>query len=118
MRVFDFLDLSEPVEHFWTVQPYRILPDNSLILLNFAKHAGTNFNTAQLCQGLKQLPVNVNYVFIDDSYDPVTLSDLRIQETVELVAQYFTNSHVIFLSSKCSHYYSDEKHILWYPFFY
>jgi hypothetical protein len=117
MRVFDFLDLSEPVEIFWTVQPYRILPDNSLILLNFAKHAGANFDPALLSQRLKQLPVNVDYVFIDDSYDPVTLSDLRIQETIELVAQHFTNSHVIFLSSKCSHYYSDEKHILWYPFF-
>jgi hypothetical protein len=117
MKVFDFLDLSGPAEIFWTVQPYRLLPDNSLILLNFAKHAGANFDPALLSQRLKQLPVNVDYVFIDDSYDPVTLSDLRIQETIELVAQHFTNSHVIFLSSKCSHYYSDEKHILWYPFF-
>jgi hypothetical protein len=117
LKVFDFLDLSEPVEMFWTNQPYRLLPDNSLILFNFAKHAGIDFNPALLLQRLKQLPVNVNYVFIDDSYDPVTLSDLRIQETIELVSQHFTNSHVIFLSSKCSHYYSDEKHILWYPFF-
>jgi hypothetical protein len=117
MRVFDFLDLSEPVEIFWTTGPYRLLPDNSLILFNFAKHAGANFDPALLSQRLKQLPVNFDYVFIDDSYDPVTLSDSIIQETIELVAQHFTNSHVIFLSSKCSHYYSNKKHILWYPFF-
>ena len=117
MKVFDFLNLSGPVEIFWTTGPYRLLPDNSLTLFNFAKHAGTNSNTALLSQGLKQLPANVDYVFIDDSYDPVILSDLKIQATIELVAQHFTNSHVIFLSSKCSHYYSDEKHILWYPFF-
>jgi hypothetical protein len=125
LKVFDFLDLSNPVEIFWTVQSHQLLPDNSLILFNFAKHAGVklapvagdNFNPALLLQGLKLLPVNVDYVFIDDSYDPITLSDLRIQETVELVTQHFTNSHVIFLSSKCSHYHSNEKHILWYPFF-
>ncbi len=117
MRVFDFLNLSEPVEHFLTTTPYGLLPDNSLILFNFAKHAGTNANTAVLAQGLKQLPTNFNYVFIDDSYDPVKLSDIQIQETIELLKQHFTNSHVIFLSSKCSHYYSGQKYILWYPFF-
>ena len=117
MKVFDFLKLSKPVENFWTTTPYSLLPDNSLVLLNFAKHAGNSSDTAVLAQELKQLPINFDYVFIDDSYDPVTLSDLDIQAITELVAQHFTNSHVIFLSSKCSHYYSDQKHILWYPFF-
>jgi hypothetical protein len=116
LKVFDFLNQHEPVENFWTTGPYRLLPDNSLVLLNFAKHAGANSNTALLSQGLKQLPVKVDYVFVDDSYDPVMLSDKQIKATVELVAQHFTKSHVIFLSSKCSHYYSDAKNILWYPF--
>lgn len=115
MKVFDFTELHTPVEIFWTTTPYRLLPDNSLILFNFTRHAGTNSDTALLSQGLKQLPVNLDYVFIDDSYDPLKLSDIQIQETVELVMQHFTKSHVIFLSSKCSHYYSDQKHILWYP---
>lgn len=116
MQVFDFLDLRTPVENLWTTTPYSLLPNNSLVLLNFAKHAGTGSDTA-LLQGLKQLSTNFDYVFIDDSYDPVKLSDIQIQETVELVMQHFTKSHVIFLSSKCGHYYSDQKHILWYPFF-
>ena len=115
MKVFDFLDLSNPVEIFWTTGPYRLLPGNSLILFNFATHAGANFDPALLSQRLKQMPVNVDYVFIDASYDPVRLSDLRIQETIELVTQHFTKSHVIFLSSKCSHYFSGEKNVLWYP---
>ena len=116
MRVFDFLNLSNPVENFWTTTPYTLLPDHSLVLLNFAKHAGPKFDHAVLSQRLKQLPINFDYIFIDDSYDPVMLSDEQIQATTELVAEHFTKSHVIFLSSKCSHYYSDQKHILWYPF--
>jgi hypothetical protein len=116
LKVFDFLDLSKPAEIFWTTRHHRLLPDNSLTLFNFAKHVGTNFDLALLSQGLKQLQVNVDYVFIDDSYDPVMLSDADIQATTVLVAQHFTKSHVVFLSSKCSHYYSDAKHILWYPF--
>jgi len=117
LKVFDFFDLHNTVESFWTTKPYSLLPDSSLVLLNFAKHAGNSSNTALLSQRLKQLPTNFDYVFIDDSYDPVTLSDVQIQETTELVAQHFINSHVIFLSSKCSHYYSDQNYILWYPFF-
>ena len=61
MRVFDFLNLSKPVENFWTTTPYSLLPDNSLVLQNFTKHAGTDSNTALLSQGLKQLPVNVDH---------------------------------------------------------
>ena len=115
MKVFDFLDLHCPVELFGTTGPCRILPDNSLTLFNFAKHANTDSNISILADKLKRLPVEFKYVFIDDSYDPVRLSDLQIQETIELVRQYFKKSHVIFLSSKCSHYFVHEKNVLWYP---
>jgi hypothetical protein len=117
LKVFDFLDLHNPVEIFSPTNPYRLLPDNSLILQNFAKHASANFNTVVLLHGVTQLPTNFDYVFINDSYDPVTLSDTEIHATVKLLRQHFTNSHVIFLSSKCSHYFSHDTHILWYPFF-
>lgn len=115
MKVIDFIDLYNPVELFHTTGPYCILPDNSLILFNFAKHANTNSGIATLIITLKQLPVDFKYVFIDDSYDPVTLSDLKIQEILAAVKQHFKNSHVIFLSSKCSHYFDNQKNVLWYP---
>jgi hypothetical protein len=117
LKVFDFLDLYKPIEVFYTAGSHRLLPDNSLVLFNFAKHAEDHSNIAVLAQVLKQLTTNFDYVFIDNSYDPVTLSDTQIQAITDLVTQHFTNSHVIFLSSKCSHYYSDQKHVLWYPFF-
>jgi hypothetical protein len=117
LKVFDFLSLHKPVEVFYTAGSHQLLPDNSLVLFNFAKHVGDHPTIAVLAQVLKQLPTNFDYVFIDNSYDPVTLSDIQIQEITDLVTQHFINSHVIFLSSKCSHYYSDEKNILWYPFF-
>ena len=117
MKVFDFLSLHKPIEVFYTAGSHQLLPDNSLILFNFAKHADDYSDIDMLAHVLAQLTTNFDYVFIDNSYDPVTLSDVQIQLTTDLVTQHFTNSHVIFLSSKCGHYYSDQKHILWYPFF-
>jgi hypothetical protein len=117
VKVFDFLQANNPTEIAGTTLSYSILPSNSIVLQNVAKHITTNPVCKTTIEHLKQLPSAVKYVFIDASYDPVMLTDTEILIAIELVQQQFTSSQVIFLSSKCGHYYSQHKNILWYPTF-
>lgn len=97
------VDLSNTVEAPWALQHFSILPDNSTVFLN-----ATLNNITQ---------TNSRYVFIDASYDPVRLSDTEIQELIEQTKKLNPDSCVIFLSSRCSDYYTNNNNILWYPVF-
>ena len=117
MKIFDFIQLDNPQEIVGIPIHYQILPDDCVVLQNILQHGDINFNPSQLPQGLKKISTNARYIFIDASFDTVAFSDLEIQLTIELVTQQFANSKTVFLSGKCSHYFSQHHNILWYPTF-
>lgn len=97
------IDLTNAVEASWALQHFFILPDNSTVLLNAT---------------LDNIPrLNSQFIFIDASYDPVRLSDNEIQELIDYTKKLNPVSRVVFLSSRCSDYYTDNIDILWYPVF-
>lgn len=117
MKIFDFIQADQPKEIFGESYLYRILPKNSVVLQNVLKHGNINLKPQELTQGLKTISVDAEYVFVDDSSDTVAFSDLEILFALELIKQQFGNCKPVFLSGKCSHYYSAHKNIIWYPKF-
>ena len=98
------IDLQNAVDADWALQHFSILPTDSIVLLN---------------ANLNNIPkLNSRYVFIDASYDPVRLSNLEIQELINIAEHQNPQSHVVFLSSRCQDFYTDNPNILWYPVFF
>jgi hypothetical protein len=98
------IDLQNAVDATWALQHFSILPTDSTVLLN-----------ANI-ENINNVPA-AKYIFIDGSYDPVLGTDDDILELISAVQQQHPQSRVVFLSSKCSHYYTESVDILWYPVF-
>ena len=133
MKVFDLYS-NTPTEIFGntrikqisynrgTEQNYRILPNDSLVLLNLFQEVmagATSINIDNICKKLNQLPqLSPKFIFIDVSHDSIFVSDDIILELVNTVQQHYPASRCIFLSGSAHHYYSNNKNIIWYPYFF
>jgi hypothetical protein len=117
MNSIKSFDLTTPgivVDHE-CADHYQLLPPGSAILHGMATSGIVDFTAWE--KQILQLPTGYRF-FIDNSYDPVKLSDRDIQSLIELITTYFPGSDPVFLSSKCGHYLCPVDNIVYFPFFF
>lgn len=90
---------------------HRLLPNDSIV---FTKMAGTRYEDLE--KYFQQIPeIKAKYVFVDESPDPINLSNEEIKSLLERYKNKFPDSRCIFLSSRCADYYANDPDIFWYP---
>lgn len=103
----------------WHPQARDLLPEHSLMVQNTPFYYGTrswnDFFSA--CQKLRAAYPTVPYVFIDASWDPVTLSNDEIIKNLEKIKKIFAPSKVIMLSARAQHWFDNIPNVLYFPLF-
>lgn len=120
MRVFDFLNSNGVQEIIGINNAYRMLPDNSIVLM------GTPYTTIdrtswadyyQNLQTLKDQSINDTFVFIDAAWDPVLISNQDSIDNLSATKEFFPGAKVAVLSSRCQNWFDNIPGVIYYPYF-
>jgi hypothetical protein len=104
-----------------TTNAYRMLPDNSIVLM------GTPYTTIDRTswanyyknlQTLKDQSITDRYVFIDASCDPLWFSNQAMLDHLAATKEFFPNAKVAVLTSRCQNWFDDIPGLIYYPFFF
>lgn len=108
-------DLRQPGKIFVNDAPecYRILPSDSIVLMGMTLMGTIDMESWQ--QQLKQIP-HAKWIFVDNSYDPVKLSDDGIAIVLGLIKECYPEARIFFLSSNCRHYLSPINGVVYFPY--
>ena len=121
-EIFGETEIKKLNHNHGTKDNYRLLPDDSVVFLNLFLEVmeGAIANNIDIIhKKLNQLPrLSTKFVFIDVSHDSIFASDDVVLELVNIVQKYYPASRCIFLSGSAHHYYSTNKNIIWYPYFF
>ena len=120
MRVFDFVNPAGVQKIDGINNAYRMLPDNSIVLM------GTPYTTIDRTswadyyknlQTLKAQLVNDTFVFIDAAWDPVLISTQDCIDNLAATKEFFPSAKVAVLSSRCENWFDDIPGLIYYPYF-
>ena len=120
MKVFDFVNPACVQEIEGPNNSYRMLPDNSIVLM------GTPYTIVDRCpwesyyKNLKILrdhSVNDTFVFIDATWDPLLISTQECIDHLAATKEFFPSAKVAVLSSRCQHWFDNIPGVIYYPAF-
>ena len=120
MKVFDFVNPNSVQQITGPNNAYRILPDNSIVLM------GTPYTIVDRCpwesyyKNLKILTdqsINDTFVFIDATWDPLLISTSECIDHLEATKEFFPGAKVAVLSSCCQHWFDNIPGVIYSPAF-
>jgi hypothetical protein len=120
LKVFDFINPECVREITGPNNAYRMLPDNSIVLMGTPftvvdRHSWENYY--KNLQILKDQSVSDTFVFIDAAWDPILVSTESSVEHLEATKEFFPNAKVAVLSSRCQNWFDDIPGLIYYPYF-
>lgn len=111
-KTFEFL-INGGVRLTDTHDNYWVLPIESTVLMHMTTSGRLDWD--QWASQLQTIP-HGRRVFVDNSYDPVRLTDSEIHQVLDFVADRVAGSHPLFLSSRASHHVNPVDRIVYFPF--
>lgn len=120
MKVFDFVNPACVQEIEGPNNSYRMLPDNSIVLM------GTPYTIVDRCPWesyyknlkiLRDQSVNDTFVFIDATWDPLLISTQECIDHLAATKEFFPSAKVAVLSSRCQHWFDNIPGVIYYPAF-
>ena len=120
MKVFDFRNPNGAVEVKGLTNAYRILPDNSIVLLGTPYTIVDQFSWESYYKNLKTLTdqsINDTFVFIEAAWDPLLISTPECISHLAAIKEFFPGAKVAVLSSQCQHWFDNIPGVIYYPSF-
>ena len=120
MRVFDFVNPECVREIEGPNNAYRLLPDNSIVLMGTPYTIVDRYSWASYYKNLKILTdqsINDTWVFIDAAWDPLLISTPDCIEHLAATSEFFPGAKVVVLSSRCQNWFDDIPGLIYYPYF-
>jgi hypothetical protein len=120
VKVFDFINPNCVQEIKGPNNAYRMLPDNSIILMGTPFTVVDRYSWDSYYKNLKILTeqsINDTFVFIDAAWDPVLVSTPECVDHLAATKEFFPGAKVAMLSSKCQHWFDNIPGLIYYPSF-